>query len=51
MQEAYGDWITHQLECAICHDLDAPPCQTAAELRHAWEALAHSAARKVADPG
>ncbi|MEV8316712.1 hypothetical protein AB0Q95_21325 [Streptomyces sp. NPDC059900] len=49
VQEAYEAWARHQVDCGVCRNVDAGPCQAMGLLRRRWDALAGAAVRRVAD--
>ncbi|MEU6365799.1 hypothetical protein ABZ876_08585 [Streptomyces sp. NPDC046931] len=47
LQEAYGEYTAHTLECPRCRALDGGPCDDSQRLRHAYLALGGDAYRAL----
>ena len=47
IQEAYGRWTTHTLECPQCQNIDSRACDESKELWRAWHEDTDDAYRKL----
>lgn len=47
VQEAWGAYVSHALECAICRSPDAGACEVAAALHQGYERESADANRQV----
>ncbi|MFF2101022.1 hypothetical protein [Streptomyces sp. NPDC058202] len=47
LQQAYSRYVTHQLGCGTCQDVDAGRCATAEGFRVAWKLLGDDACEQM----